>query len=108
MKAMLLQMATMRSGTIVFMKNDEKTRTADNQPAITINIATSIQESKGTPVCGQTVVRRPKLRLPSCGRSGPTNACGEAVHRRREVGAGEVVDGRPIVEREVTKVAGCP
>jgi hypothetical protein len=56
MKAMLLPMATMRSGTIVFMKNDEKTRMADNQPAITINIATSFQESKGTPVCGRTVM----------------------------------------------------
>jgi hypothetical protein len=31
-------MATIRSGTIVFMKNDEKTRTADNQPATTINM----------------------------------------------------------------------
>ena len=43
MNATLLQMATIRSGTIVFMKNDEKTRPGDNQPAITISIATSFQ-----------------------------------------------------------------
>jgi hypothetical protein len=36
-------MATIRSGIIVFMKNEEKTRAADNQPAITISIATSLQ-----------------------------------------------------------------
>jgi len=43
MKAMLLQMATIRSGTIVFMKKDEKTSAAEIQPAITISMATSLQ-----------------------------------------------------------------
>src|SRR3954467_13556165 len=37
MKEMLLQTATVLSGTIVFMKNDENTRTADSHPAITIS-----------------------------------------------------------------------
>ena len=41
---MLLQTATVRSGIIVFMKNDEYTRTADNQPAITISKTPSIHE----------------------------------------------------------------
>jgi len=33
----LLQIATVRSGIIVLMKNDENTRTADSHPAITIS-----------------------------------------------------------------------
>ena len=45
MNATLLQMATIRSGIIVFMKNDEKTRMADTQPAMTINNATSFQRA---------------------------------------------------------------
>ena len=37
MKATLLPIATIRSGTIVFMKNDENTRNAANQAATTIH-----------------------------------------------------------------------
>src|ERR671936_2388723 len=39
MKATLLTMATIRSGTIVFMKNDENTRNAADQAATTIHIS---------------------------------------------------------------------
>jgi hypothetical protein len=39
MKATLLTMATIRSGTIVFMKNDENTRNAASQAATTIHIS---------------------------------------------------------------------
>src|SRR6266516_7745108 len=39
MKATLLTMATIRSGTIVFMKNDENTRNAASEAATTIHIS---------------------------------------------------------------------
>src|SRR4051812_21448486 len=53
MKEMLLQTATVRSGIIVFMKNDENTRTADSQPAITISKTTSIHEVGDASARGQ-------------------------------------------------------
>ena len=49
MKEMLLQTATVRSGIIVFMKNDENTRMADNQPAITISNRHLDSERSETP-----------------------------------------------------------